>query len=72
MQRTDNSDRCSNNIINTFFNFCDKNPVISSMMVGASVGGFFLSGIKSFFSSAGELGEDIQKVISPYGFFGTA
>lgn len=72
VQRTDNSDRCSNNIINTFFNFCDKNPVISSMMVGASVGGFFLSGIKSFFSSAGELGEDIQKVISPYGFFGTA
>ena len=57
---------------NEIGNWFDKNPVFGKAIFATSLGGFAFSGIKSFFSSAGELGENIQKVISPYGFFGTA
>ena len=70
-KRTNVNEKAAHSTWNEIGNWFDKNPVFGKAIFATSLGGFALSGIKSFFSSAGELGEDIQKVISPYGFFGT-
>lgn len=71
-KRTNVNEKAAHSTWNEIGNWFDKNPVFGKAIFATSLGGFALSGIKSFFSGAGELGEDIQKVISPYGFFGTA
>lgn len=71
-KRTNVNKKKAHSTWNEIGNWFDKNPVFGGAIFATSLGGFAISGIKSFFSGAGELGEDIQKVISPYGFFGTA